>query len=65
MVSFENQEGTTVAKVAQPGYDTKLNVAEIGTNVDYAAVCVVSGMFGAALGSGGATAGALAGAGVI
>lgn len=63
-LTFTNQEGTLVAKYAQPGMNVKLNVAEIGANVDYAAVCVVAGMVGAASGSGGATAGALAGAGV-
>lgn len=54
-----------MAKYAQPGMDVKHNVAEIGANVDYAAVCIVAGIVGAATGSGGATAGALAGAGVV
>jgi len=64
-LTFTNQEGTLVAKYAQPGMDPKLNIAEIGANVDYAAVCIVAGIVGAATGSGGATVGALAGAGVI
>ena len=64
-LTFTNQEGTIVAKYAQPGYDPKTNIAEIGANVDFAAVCVVAGMVGAASGSGGATVGALAGAGII
>jgi len=64
-LTFTNQEGTLVAKYCQPGMDMKLNIAEIGANVDYAAVCIVAGIVGAATGSGGATAGALAGAGVV
>lgn len=64
-LTFTNQEGTLVAKYAQPGMDQKHNIAEIGSNVDVAAVCVIAGMVGLATGSGGATAGALAGAGVI
>jgi hypothetical protein len=64
-MTFTNQEGTLVAKYAQPGLDVKHNIAEIGANVDVAAVCVIAGMVGLATGSGGATAGALAGAGVV
>lgn len=64
-LTFTNQEGTLVAKYAQPGMDQKHNIAEVGPNVDVAAVCVIAGMVGLATGSGGATAGALAGAGVI
>jgi len=64
-LTFTNQEGTLVAKVAQPGMDQKLNIAEIGMNVDFCAVCMIAGMVGAATGSGGATAGALVGAGAI
>ena len=64
-LTFANQEGTVVAKLAQPGMDAKVNVAEIGANVDYAAVCLISGILGFATGSGGPAAGGLAGAGVI
>ena len=64
-VVFTNQEGTVVAKYAQPGWDVKKNVAEIGAGVDYAAVCLIAGMIGAATGSGGAAVGALVGAGAI
>lgn len=64
-LGFTNQEGTLVAKYAQPGMNVKLNIAEVGANVDYAAIVVVAGIIGAATGSGGASAGALAGAGVV
>ena len=64
-LTFTNQEDTLVAKHAQPGMDPKTNICEVGAGVDYAAVCLIAGLVGAATGSGGATVGALVGAGVI
>ena len=66
VLTFTNQEETLVAKYACPSsMNQKINVAEIGPGVDYAAVCLIAGLVGAATGSGGATVGALVGAGVI
>lgn len=65
MIRVENQDGTLVAKQAQPGFDSRKQVAEVGKNVDIIAVTLLGSFIGAASGSGGAAVGGLAGAGAI